>query len=122
MPLRTTVLAVAGGLLALVIASALSLAVGARSVAPAVVWESLVAYDGSLTDHVVVHARLQRTAAGIAVGAALAVAGAAVWLYGADNRLLAGALVAMGLLVVVKHRANVGRLLRGTEPRIVGKK
>ena len=54
--------------------------------------------------------------------AALAVAGSGVWLYGADNRLLAGALILMGLLVIVKHRANVGRLLKGTEPRIVGKK
>ena len=54
--------------------------------------------------------------------AAIAVAGSGVWLYGADNRLLAGALVAMGALVVLKHRANVGRLLKGTEPRIVGKK
>ena len=53
--------------------------------------------------------------------AAGAVAGAGLWLYGADNRLLAGALVVMGLLVVVKHRANVRRLLAGTEPRIVGK-
>ena len=54
--------------------------------------------------------------------AAVAVAGSGVWLYGADNRLLAGALIVMGLLVIVKHRANIGRLLRGTEPRIVGKK
>ena len=30
--------------------------------------------------------------------------------------------IAMGALVVLKHRANVGRLLKGTEPRIVGKK
>lgn len=78
MPRGATVLAIVGGLLALTIASALSLSVGARSVAPSVVWDSLVAYDGSLTDHVVVHSRLQRTAAGIAVGAALAVAGAAM--------------------------------------------
>jgi glycerol-3-phosphate acyltransferase PlsY len=28
----------------------------------------------------------------------------------------------MGALVIFKHRANVGRLLRGTEPRIVGKR
>ena len=54
--------------------------------------------------------------------AAIAVAGSGVWLYGADNRLLAGALVAMGALVVLKHRANLGRLLNGTEPRIVGKR
>ena len=54
--------------------------------------------------------------------AALAVAGSGVWLYGADNRLLSGALIVMGALVVLKHRANIGRLLKGTEPRIVGKK
>ena len=54
--------------------------------------------------------------------AALAVPAAYLWLYGTGNRLLAGALVAMGLLVVVKHRANIGRLINGTEPRIAGKK
>lgn len=53
---------------------------------------------------------------------AIAVPAAYLGLYGTENRLLAGALVAMGLLVVVKHRANIGRLLRGTEPRIAGKK
>lgn len=54
--------------------------------------------------------------------AAIAVPAAYLWMNGADNRLLAGALVLMGLLVIVKHRANVKRLLNGTEPRIVGKK
>ena len=54
--------------------------------------------------------------------AAVAVPAAYLWMNGADNRLLAGALVLMGLLVIVKHRANIGRLLKGTEPRIVGKK
>ena len=54
--------------------------------------------------------------------AAIAVPAAYLWMNGADNRLLAGALVLMGGLVIVKHRANVGRLLKGTEPRIVGKK
>ena len=54
--------------------------------------------------------------------AAVAVPTAYLWMNGADNRLLAGALVLMGGLVIVKHRANVGRLLKGTEPRIVGKK
>ncbi len=54
--------------------------------------------------------------------AALAVPAAYVWLYGIENRLLAGALVVMGALVVVKHRANLRRLLAGTEPRIAGKK
>ena len=54
--------------------------------------------------------------------AAIAVPAAYLGLYGAGNRLLAGALVAMGLLVIVKHRANIARLLAGTEPRIAGKK
>ena len=54
--------------------------------------------------------------------AAIAVPAAYIGLHGTGNRLLAGALVAMGLLVVVKHRANIGRLLKGAEPRIAGKK
>ena len=54
--------------------------------------------------------------------AAVAVPAAYLGMYGAGNRLLAGALVAMGALVVVKHRANIRRLLAGTEPRIAGKK
>ena len=54
--------------------------------------------------------------------AALAVPAAYLAMNGAENRLLAGALVLMGLLVIVKHRANVRRLLAGTEPRIVGRK
>ena len=54
--------------------------------------------------------------------AAVAVPAAYLGLYGTENRLLAGALVVMGLLVVVKHRANIGRLLKGTEPKITGKK
>ena len=54
--------------------------------------------------------------------AAIAVPAAYLGLYGAGNRLLAGALVAMGALVVVKHRTNIRRLLAGTEPRIAGKK
>ena len=54
--------------------------------------------------------------------AAIAVPAAYIWLYGTGNRLLAGALVVMGLLVVVKHRANIRRLLAGTEPRIAGQK
>ena len=36
--------------------------------------------------------------------------------------VLAGALILMGLLVILKHRANIGRLLQGTEPRIAGKR
>ena len=54
--------------------------------------------------------------------AAIAVPAAYLWMNGAENRLLVGALVVMGAVVIFKHRANVGRLLRGIEPRIVGKK
>lgn len=75
---RSTPLAIAGGLLALAITSLLSLMIGARTVPPSTVWEALTAYDAGLADHAVIHARLLRTAAGVAVGAALAVAGAAM--------------------------------------------
>lgn len=54
--------------------------------------------------------------------AALAVPAAGFWLYWPENRVLVGALVLMGLLVIVKHRANLRRLRAGTEPRIFGKK
>ena len=54
--------------------------------------------------------------------AAIAVPAAYLGMNGAENQLLAGALVVMGAVVIFKHRANVGRLLRGTEPRIVGKR
>jgi len=54
--------------------------------------------------------------------AAIAVPAAYLAMHGTDNPPLAGALVLMGALVVVKHRSNIRRLLAGTEPRIVGKK
>ncbi len=75
---RSTPLVLVGGLLVLALACMLSLMVGARTVPPSTVVEALRDYDGSLTDHVVIHSRLLRTLAGIAVGAALAVAGAAM--------------------------------------------
>ena len=52
---------------------------------------------------------------------AVAVPAAYISMTGGANRLLAGALAVMGLLVVVKHRANIRRLLAGTEPRIAGR-
>lgn len=75
MPTRTTALAITGGLLALAIASALSLLVGARTVPPETLWHVLVAFDPAVADQVVVATRLQRTLAGLAVGIALALAG-----------------------------------------------
>jgi glycerol-3-phosphate acyltransferase PlsY len=54
--------------------------------------------------------------------AALAVGGSAWWLYGGrEPPVLAWALTALAALVVWRHRANIGRLLKGTEPKIVGK-
>ena len=54
--------------------------------------------------------------------AAIAVPAAYISMTGGANRLLAGVLVLMGLLVIVKHRANIRRLLQGAEPRITGQK
>lgn len=54
--------------------------------------------------------------------AAVAVPTAYISMTGGENRLLAGVLVGMGLLVIVKHRANLRRLLKGEEPRITGQK
>lgn len=52
-----------------------------------------------------------------------AATGAAVWLYGGTERAwLAWVLGAMTLLVVWRHRANIRRLVAGTEPKIVGGK
>lgn len=75
---RTPLLAVTGGVLAVLAAAALSVLVGARSVDPSAAWQALTAFDPAVTDHVVIRARLDRTLAGVAVGAALAVAGTAM--------------------------------------------
>ncbi|GLU47561.1 FecCD family ABC transporter permease [Nocardiopsis ansamitocini] len=76
----TTHLLRAGGLLlalgVLALFVLLSIAVGAKSIPPGTVWNALLHYDGSY-DHVVVRElRLPRTVLGIAVGAALGLAGA----------------------------------------------
>lgn len=73
--LRLAGLAALGGLL--VLACVLSLAVGARPVAPAIVLDALFHYDPTISDHLVVHdLRLPRTGLAIVVGLALAIAGA----------------------------------------------
>ena len=54
--------------------------------------------------------------------AAIAVPVAYILLEGTGNRPLTIALIVMGALVILRHRANIGRLLKGTEPRIVGRK
>lgn len=53
--------------------------------------------------------------------AAIAVPVAYLWMNGAGNIPLSVTLVVMSALVIYKHRANIRRLLAGTEPRIVGR-
>ena len=64
------------GLAALLVAVVLSLGVGARTLAPATVWESLLHGGGSDADLIVRGLRVPRTGAGLLVGAALGLAGA----------------------------------------------
>lgn len=63
------------GLALLVAAAALSLAVGTEHLAPDQVWSGLFAPSGSASDGIVRELRLPRTLIGIAVGAALGLAG-----------------------------------------------
>ena len=76
MPARPTLLATAGALVALAVACVLSLLVGARTVPLDAAWQAVLAFDPGNADHVVLASRLQRTLAGLAVGVALALAGA----------------------------------------------
>lgn len=64
------------GVAALVVAVAFSLGVGARTLSPATVWDSLLHDSGSEADLIVRGLRVPRTIAGVLVGAALGLAGA----------------------------------------------
>ncbi|WP_459794040.1 FecCD family ABC transporter permease, partial [Arthrobacter sp. AD-310] len=55
-----------------------SLAVGARGLPLATVWEALTQFDPANGDHAVVHARIPRTVLGLLAGGALGLAGAAM--------------------------------------------
>nr|WP_068690419.1 iron chelate uptake ABC transporter family permease subunit [Thermobifida halotolerans] len=70
----------AGGLLlalgVLALAALLSMAVGAKPIPPGVVWDALWHFDGSYDHNVILGLRAPRTLLGIAVGAALGLAGA----------------------------------------------
>ncbi len=57
---------------------ALSLLLGARTVSLSAIWQALTAFDPASADHVVIRTRVDRTAAGVVVGAALALAGTAM--------------------------------------------
>ncbi|MYY83438.1 MULTISPECIES: iron chelate uptake ABC transporter family permease subunit [unclassified Streptomyces] len=68
-----------GGLVLLAVVAVLSIGIGARSVAPGEVVRALFDYQGSHDDHVIVRdVRAPRALLAIAVGAALAVAGALI--------------------------------------------
>ncbi|QHK21124.1 iron chelate uptake ABC transporter family permease subunit [Pseudarthrobacter psychrotolerans] len=58
--------------------AAASLAIGARGLSLATVWQALTQFDPANGDHAVVHARIPRTVLGILVGGALGLAGAAM--------------------------------------------
>lgn len=67
--------AVLFGLLLLIAAIVASLAIGARSIPLEAVWEGLSGRDAGANSTVVFHARLPRTLAGLAAGAALGISG-----------------------------------------------
>ncbi|MET0764671.1 MAG: iron ABC transporter permease [Blastococcus sp.] len=69
---------IAGLLVLLAVAAALSIAVGTRSIALPDVWTAVFSPDGTDDDVVVRSLRLPRTVLGLAVGVALGVAGALV--------------------------------------------
>lgn len=62
----------------LAVLAASSLAVGARGLPLATVWEALTQFDPANGDHAVVHARIPRTVLGLLAGGALGLAGAAM--------------------------------------------
>ncbi|MGD6746904.1 FecCD family ABC transporter permease [Streptomyces sp. BH106] len=72
-PPRTAGLVI--GLVLLLAAAALSLAVGTEHLTPGQVWSGLFSPSGSASDNIVRELRLPRTFIGIAVGAALGLAG-----------------------------------------------
>lgn len=62
----------------LMLVTAASLAIGARGLAPEIVWQALTEFNPGNGDHAVVHARIPRTVLGLLAGAALGLAGAAM--------------------------------------------
>ncbi|HHX97621.1 MAG: glycerol-3-phosphate 1-O-acyltransferase PlsY [Kiritimatiellia bacterium] len=82
-------------------------------IAPAAVGLGLLAFAITLT--------LTRYASLGSIVAAVVVPTAYAVMDGAGNPLTAIVFALMGLLVIYKHRTNIGRLRRGQEPRLWGK-
>jgi iron complex transport system permease protein len=73
---RRLALGLAGAVAALAAVTVTSIAVGSKSIPLGTVVAAMTSYNGSLDDHVIVHdLRLPRTLLGLAVGAALGLAG-----------------------------------------------
>lgn len=73
---RRLLLGLAGAVVALAAVTVTSIAVGSKSISLGTVVTAMTSYNGSLDDHVIVHdLRLPRTLLGLAVGAALGLAG-----------------------------------------------
>lgn len=68
----------AAAVVVLVLACAVSLAVGARGLSLATVWQALTQFDPADGNHAVIHARIPRTVMGLLAGGALGMAGAAM--------------------------------------------
>ena len=73
----TAVLVLVGGLVALAAGIAVSIALGAKDIDLAVIWQAIFHFDESNTEHLVIRElRLPRVLGGVIVGASFAVAGA----------------------------------------------
>lgn len=110
--------------LALVVAVALSIAVGARPLAPSTVWNALWRDDGSVEAGLVRDLRVPRTAIAVAVGAALALAGSLMQsitanpladpgLFGVTSGAAVGVVAAIAFLGVTTPGAQVWFALLG---------
>ncbi len=72
-------IALAIGLLLLMLTSLASLLVGARAIAPSTAFDALFAYHGDLAEHIIIHDyRLPRTLLGVLCGAAFGISGALI--------------------------------------------
>jgi iron complex transport system permease protein len=106
-------LVVASGVVVVVVFA--SIGYGSKPIPVGTVWEALLSYDDSVNDHLIVHSlRIPRTILGVAVGAALGLAGAVM--QGVTSNPLAdpgilgieaGASVAVVVSIYAFHSANL---------------